>query len=167
MRKLSSNLVRLAFLSSVASGLPALGAHVADFNGDGTDDVHDARFRHAEGPWLYHAMDGRQPSDDESGTPGLPESLDCEFAGIGDMNLWLDNNQLTGQIPIRLPAALQRRSLRNNRLTGSVPDLSGLAALTRVWMANNHLAGAIPSLPANSQLTRATAEFTGATEPGC
>ena len=126
-------LARWTLLASGAFAVPALAAHVADFNGDGKDDVllwnqggwhihemdglevaggeteardlprdtdwqvagvgdlngdgnDDVLFRHAAAGWSYHAMDGRYAIPDESGTPGLPESLEWLIAGIGDLN---------------------------------------------------------------------------------
>ncbi|MDE0661006.1 MAG: FG-GAP-like repeat-containing protein [Gammaproteobacteria bacterium] len=58
-------------------------AGVGDLNGDGNDDV---LFRHDDGAWAYHAMDGRHGIAAESGSAALPRSLAWGFAGIGDLN---------------------------------------------------------------------------------
>ena len=126
-------LARCTLVASGAFAMPALGAYIADFNGDGKDDVllrtagawhvheldglevaageteatdlprdenwrvagvgdlngdgnHDVLFRHLDGRWFYHAMNGRHSIAGASGPPGLPEGLEWRFAGIGDLN---------------------------------------------------------------------------------
>lgn len=56
---------------------------VGDFNGDGRDDV---LFRHADGEWLYFAMDGRHVIRDASGGANLSEDVAWQTAGVGDFD---------------------------------------------------------------------------------
>ncbi|CAM6119438.1 unnamed protein product [Calypogeia fissa] len=70
---------------------------------------------------------------------------------IGQMaslvNLWLDNNQLTGSIPdLSQLAGLQTLHLQNNQLSGPFPSsLAKLDQLTEVFVSNNNLTGTVPS----------------------
>ena len=56
---------------------------VADFNGDGKDDV---LLRHEDGRWHYQPMDGRELLEQGAGTPELPADPEVWLAGVGDMN---------------------------------------------------------------------------------
>ena len=55
-------------------------------------------------------------------------------------------NQLTGPVPTWLNdfAAIQGLWLNDNKLSGTIPDLSNLQALYTVELANNELSGSIP-----------------------
>ncbi|KAL5711225.1 hypothetical protein ACHQM5_021704 [Ranunculus cassubicifolius] len=65
----------------------------------------------------------------------------------GLVELWLDNNSLTGPIPdfSRCPN-LEIIHLENNHLTGELPaSLTSLKKLRELYLQNNMLSGAIPS----------------------
>ena len=57
-------------------------AGIADFNGDGKDDV---LLRHEDGRWLYQPMDGKELLEG-TGVPELPADPEIWLAGVGDMN---------------------------------------------------------------------------------
>ena len=57
-------------------------AGVADFSGDGKDDV---LLRHADGRWRYYAMDGRTVVE-EAAPAELPADPSVWLAGVGDVN---------------------------------------------------------------------------------
>ena len=62
--------------------------------------------------------------------------------------LWLNYNQLTGEIPAALGsiASLKSLILTDNRLTGAVPrELGGLSSLESLWLDRNQLSGEIPA----------------------
>ena len=62
-------------------------------------------------------------------------------------HLLLDENQLTGEIPVELGnlASLEVLSLFNNRLTGEIPsELGNLSNLAHLRLEGNQLSGAIP-----------------------
>ena len=64
------------------------------------------------------------------------------------VELWLDNNQLSGPIPAALGnlANLRLLQLSDNQLSGDIPvELGGLTNLIYLWMGGNQLAGAIPA----------------------
>ena len=68
--------------------------------------------------------------------------------------LYLNSNQLTGEIPdLSALTALQRLRLNSNQLTGEIPDLSALTALTQLFLHNNQLTGRIPALDTLTALT--------------
>ncbi|KAL0720932.1 hypothetical protein Bca4012_035531 [Brassica carinata] len=70
-------------------------------------------------------------------TGDIPSDL-TKLTGL--VELWLDGNSLTGQIPDF------SRHLENNRLTGKIPSpLAKLPNLTEVYLQNNMLSGKIPS----------------------
>ena len=76
-------------------------------------------------------------------TGPIPESL-------GDhtnlQTLYLQNNQLTGDIPdLSGLTALRDLSLSRNQLTGPIPDLSGSVKLTYLYLNQNQLTGEIPA----------------------
>ena len=56
---------------------------VADFNGDGRDDL---LLRHTAGGWSYYAMNGRRQIPAASGPVDLPRSLEWRLAGVGDFD---------------------------------------------------------------------------------
>ena len=57
-------------------------AGIADFNGDGRDDV---LLRHEDGRWRYRLMNGRHLLGG-GGVPDLPADREVWLAGVGDMN---------------------------------------------------------------------------------
>ena len=59
-----------------------VAAGIADFNGDGKDDV---LLRHEDGRWRLQPMDGRELLG-EGRAPGLPPDPEVWLAGVGDMN---------------------------------------------------------------------------------
>ncbi len=62
--------------------------------------------------------------------------------------LWLNYNQLTGEIPAALGsiASLKSLILNDNRLTGAIPpELGGLSSLESLWLDRNRLSGEIPA----------------------
>jgi Leucine-rich repeat (LRR) protein len=63
------------------------------------------------------------------------------------VELWLDNNQLAGQLPSELGnlTSLRVLQLSYNQLTGSIPvALSELSNLVYMWLSANQLTGTIP-----------------------
>ena len=82
-----------------------------------------------------------------------------ELAQLSQLQrLYLDSNQLTGEIPVELAqlSQLQRLDLGNNQLTGEIPvELAQLSQLQRLDLGNNQLTGEIPvELAQLSQLQR-------------
>ena len=55
-------------------------------------------------------------------------------------HLWLHSNELTGSVPSgdMLPRNVDDLNLRDNMLTGQIPDLNGLDMATRVRLHNQH-----------------------------
>ena len=72
-------------------------AGVGDLGGDGRDGV---LLRHADGRWLWNAMDGRHVVS--AGRPGLPTDRNWRFEAIADLN---------GDGTRRRPAAARQRAL--------------------------------------------------------
>ena len=58
-------------------------AGVADFNGDGKDDL---LLRHEDGRWRYQPMNGGELLEEGAGRPDLPADPEVWLAGEGDMN---------------------------------------------------------------------------------
>ena len=61
--------------------------------------------------------------------------------------LWLNNNQLTGEIPSEIGNLnnLGRLLLNDNQLTGEIPsEIGNLNNLDELWLNNNQLTGEIP-----------------------
>ena len=69
-----------------------------------------------------------------------------DLAGLQD--LWLNRNQLTGEIPAELGnlPVLEDLLLFNNQLTGSIPlEVASLEELRQLWITNNQLTGCSPA----------------------
>ncbi|CAN6832116.1 unnamed protein product [Brassica oleracea] len=77
-------------------------------------------------------------------TGEIPSDL-TKLTGL--VELWLDGNSLTGQIPdFSRCTNLKIIHLENNRLIGKIPSpLAKLPNLTEVYLQNNMLSGTIPS----------------------
>uniref|UniRef100_A0ACD6A5L8 Uncharacterized protein n=1 Tax=Avena sativa TaxID=4498 RepID=A0ACD6A5L8_AVESA len=80
--------------------------------------------------------------------------------------LWLDRNQLVGQIPTYFPPSLQALQLSVNNLTGTIPAfLANITALNQFNIAFNNIEGNIPNeiakLPALQILNVASNQLTG------
>ncbi|KAF2604584.1 hypothetical protein F2Q70_00024941 [Brassica cretica] len=77
-------------------------------------------------------------------TGEIPSDL-TKLTGL--VELWLDGNSLTGQIPdFSKCTNLKIIHLENNRLIGKIPSpLAKLPNLTEVYLQNNMLSGTIPS----------------------
>ena len=123
---------------------------------------------------LYHSTDGPNWKHRTNWLSGAPLG---EWHGVKTnrdgrvTELWLDENQLSGEIPPALGSLPQIRrlsltdnqlsgeippelgnlpnlrslSLWKNRLSGAIPpELSRLANLRTIWLSNNRLSGTIP-----------------------
>ena len=80
--------------------------------------------------------------------PPLPDSL--EYLDVGE-------NNLTGSLPLKLPASLMTFYASYNQLTGSIPELP--ANFEFFGASNNQLSGSIPKLPASLWLFNAENNF--------
>jgi Leucine-rich repeat (LRR) protein len=89
------------------------------------------------------------------------EGTECNWFGIecnADQShvttIDLANNQLSGELSqsLKLLTALENFSVRNNQLTGPIPDLTNLVNLQLVEVSQNQLSGAFPSLSGLRQL---------------
>ncbi|KAL0328110.1 UNVERIFIED_CONTAM: protein STRUBBELIG-RECEPTOR FAMILY 1 [Sesamum calycinum] len=66
-----------------------------------------------------------------------------EFSSI--KSITLSNNLIGGSIPTDLPATLVNLSLNNNELSGEIPDaFEGLPALINLDLSSNNLSGQLP-----------------------
>uniref|UniRef100_A0A0E0F317 Receptor kinase-like protein Xa21 n=1 Tax=Oryza meridionalis TaxID=40149 RepID=A0A0E0F317_9ORYZ len=60
--------------------------------------------------------------------------------------IWLDSNDLVGQIPNILPPHLQQLQLYNNNLTGTIPSyLANITSLKELIFVSNQIEGNIPN----------------------
>ena len=76
-------------------------------------------------------------------TGEIPASLNSLTSLV---NLFLDDNQLSGEIPdLSRLTSLTHLYLNRNLLSGTIPDLSSLVNLTRLNLRNNQLSGTIPT----------------------
>ena len=100
---------------------------------------------------LYNATDGPNWTDNTHWLSNEPLS---EWRGVGINDdgrvteLYLDNNELTGEIPVELSQLSQLRwlYLPDNQLTGEIPvQLGQLTQLERLYLGDNQLTGPIPS----------------------
>jgi Leucine-rich repeat (LRR) protein len=96
---------------------------------------------------LYHSTDGANWKNNDgwnvTNTPCRWNGVTCENGGVTEISL--RNNQLTGPIPdfSGLPK-LENFYFHGNQLTGFIPDFSGLPLLERIELDNNQLTGPIP-----------------------
>ncbi len=80
---------------------------------------------------------------------GLTGEIPVELSGLTNLErLWLDQNRLTGTIPseLRNLTSLTQLALDTNRLTGEIPvELGALTNLTTLYLSGNDLTGKIPT----------------------
>ena len=70
-------------LSAVAlATVPAFGVHLADFDGDGKDDV----LLWNQNAWHVYQMDGRNPLSGPTIAMDLPQDTQWRVVGVGDLN---------------------------------------------------------------------------------
>ena len=100
---------------------------------------------------LYNAADGPNWSNN---TNWLSDEPSGEWHGVGTdligrvLRLFLDDHQLSGEIPAELGnlANLETLGLSGNQLSGEIPpELGNLANLERLWLSGNQLSGEIPA----------------------
>ncbi|KAK6140339.1 hypothetical protein DH2020_025934 [Rehmannia glutinosa] len=122
----------------------------------------------ADGPLLASVAAAYSPAEWalEGGDPCLPAP--CKLSGknltgtipvqltklTGLVELWLDNNSLSGPIPdFSGCPALRRIHIENNQLTGDLPSsLADLSNLRELYVQNNKLSGRVPSGLLNNNL---------------
>ncbi|KAL3685592.1 hypothetical protein R1sor_003614 [Riccia sorocarpa] len=77
-------------------------------------------------------------------TGTIPASI-ADLTALTD--LWLDNNKITGSIPdLSKLTKLRTLHLQNNSISGAIPDtLATLTSLKELWLSNNQLSGPIPA----------------------
>ncbi|KAL3684145.1 hypothetical protein R1sor_002167 [Riccia sorocarpa] len=77
-------------------------------------------------------------------TGTIPASV-ADLTALTD--LWLDNNKITGSIPdLSKLTKLTTLHLQNNSISGAIPDtLATLTSLKELWLSNNQLSGPIPA----------------------
>ena len=99
---------------------------------------------------LYNATDGPNWANNEDWLSGAPIG---EWYGVTTDNngrvtwLWLDGNQLSGEIPPELGSLsnLENLDLAQNRLSGEIPpELGSLSNLESLELTQNRLSGEIP-----------------------
>ena len=81
------------------------------------------------------------------GTEGTWYGITLNAGGTGVEEIELDNNNLTGEIPLELTnlSNLRKLIVWRNQLTGNIPsNLGNLTNLEEIYAANNGLTGAIP-----------------------
>lgn len=81
-----------------------------------------------------------------SGTTGLTGSIPPGVAALPKLrNLWLSENQLTGNIPTTYSPNLSSLQLHGNKLTGTMPaSLSNYTSLVALYVHRNNLTGTLP-----------------------
>ncbi|BBM98977.1 hypothetical protein MPTK1_1g17720 [Marchantia polymorpha subsp. ruderalis] len=102
-------------------------------------------------PWDFLTCNSESPprvSSIKLSSRNLTGSIPANVGGMtGLVDLWLDNNQLTGSIPdFGQLTRLQTLHLQNNQLSGEFPSsLGGLQSLTEIFVENNSLSGTVPA----------------------
>ena len=100
---------------------------------------------------LYNSTGGAEWTKNENWASTKPV---FSWYGVGiDVNghvtaLWLQENELSGEIPPELGSLtnLERLFLYDNQLSGQIPsELSNLANLERLYLYGNQLSGCIPA----------------------
>ena len=140
----------LAALALAAAALPAAAAIPASERA-----VLEALYNQTHGAgWArsQHWMAATDPCDAAARWRGIT----CDADGTHVTVIELDGNKLTGTLPATLNQLTALVSFRasSNRLTGSIPELSGLTALRSFSVHNNQLTGSIPSLSGLTALER-------------
>lgn len=93
------------------------------------------------------------PTFAAAGTECTWYGITCDVAGNHVTAIGLPGNNLSGTLPeLGGLANLQYLSVVSNKLSGSMPALSSLAQLRAFYADNNALTGSIPSLAASTQL---------------
>jgi hypothetical protein len=127
---------------------------------------------------LYNGTNGaawtNTVANDQVWTVAAAPGNECAWFGVacsaGDANVTgidLPGNNLAGSLPATLNqlTALELLKIEGNQLTGTLPSLTGLAALRGFEVYSNQLSGAIPSLTGLTALERFDArnnQLTGA-----
>ena len=152
-------------------GVSSHGGPVTAFTGlhpDSRRDGYATTFEHFEGTTYDHGADAPPPSDDRAALVALYNATDgpnwtnntnwLSDAPIGTwhgvtadagrvVELWLNDNDLTGQIPPELGNLSNLTSLHlgSNEFTGAIPpELGRLSNLIWLGLEDNQLSGAIP-----------------------
>ncbi|XP_057961675.1 receptor-like protein 53 [Malania oleifera] len=102
--------------------------------------------------------------------------LSGEFPDLSSLkNLFLldaSDNAISGKLPANFPPSVVQISMRNNNLSGLIPEKSieHLGSLQVMDLSNNILTGAVPSVlfthPSLQQLTLSFNRFSSVQEPG-
>jgi len=121
---------------------------------------------------LYTSTNGASWSNSSlwNGTVGTECSwfgISCDIGQNHVIGVSLDGNNLTGVLPndINNLLSLQNFDVGNNRLTGSIPTLTGLVNLLNFNAFNNQLTGSIPTLVGLSSLQGFDAAINDLTGP--
>ena len=107
---------------------------------------------------LYNSAGGASwTKNDNWGSPTEPldQWVGVKVDGNGNVTeLALPDNNLSGTLPAELGSliSLNALDLSENRLSGTIPDLSSLTSLTTLNFGDNQLSGTIPDLTALTQL---------------
>ncbi|KAL2651406.1 hypothetical protein R1flu_019534 [Riccia fluitans] len=125
-------------------------------------------------PWDFLTCSSESPprvSSIKLSSRNLTGSIPIDIGRMtGLVDLWLDNNQLTGTIPdLSQLGKLQTLHLQNNHLSGDFPSsLANIKSLTEIFVENNDLSGSIPaSLLQSGVLIRADGNVDLCTSLSC
>jgi|GEM_PF-3586197 len=97
---------------------------------------------------LYDSTDGDNWADNTNWLSDTAPWFGVNTEDGHVVELWLDINQLSGQIPAELGnlANLRVLQLSDNQLSGNIPvELGGLVNLIYMWMGVNQFTGTIPA----------------------